>query len=98
MKMIPVPIGEGQNVLKLAGDHDVFGDGTVVLISTPGHTPGHQVLLLKLAKTGAVILSGDLVHLEISWERRIVPPFNFDKDLSLASIDRVQKLLDQHKA
>jgi N-acyl homoserine lactone hydrolase len=44
------------------GDHDVFGDGTVVLMFTPGHTPGHQCLYVKLAKTGGVVLSGDLYH------------------------------------
>ena len=44
------------------GDHDVFGDGTVVLKFTPGHTPGHQALYVKLAKTGGVVLSGDLYH------------------------------------
>ena len=48
--------------LKLEGDHDVFGDGTVVLTSTPGHTPGHQSLFLKLAKTGPIVLTGDLYH------------------------------------
>jgi glyoxylase-like metal-dependent hydrolase (beta-lactamase superfamily II) len=46
----------------LDGDHDVFGDGTVVLKHTPGHTPGHQSLYVKLAKTGGVVLSGDLYH------------------------------------
>lgn len=46
----------------LHGDHDVFGDGTVVVKSTPGHTPGHQSLFVKLAKTGNVVLSGDLYH------------------------------------
>jgi N-acyl homoserine lactone hydrolase len=44
------------------GDHDVFGDGTVILKFTPGHTPGHQALYIKLAKTGGVVLSGDLWH------------------------------------
>ena len=44
------------------GDHDVFGDGSVTLIATPGHTPGHQSLLLQLPKTGAVLLTGDLYH------------------------------------
>jgi N-acyl homoserine lactone hydrolase len=48
--------------IKLKGDHDVFGDGTVVLKSTPGHTPGHQSLFLKLAKTGPIVLTGDLYH------------------------------------
>lgn len=46
----------------LDGDRDVFGDGTVVIKSTPGHTPGHQSLFVRLAKTGAVVLSGDLYH------------------------------------
>ena len=46
----------------LNGDHDVFGDGTVVIKSTPGHTVGHQVLFVKLPKTGPVVLSGDLYH------------------------------------
>ena len=46
----------------LDGDYDVFGDGSVVIISTPGHTPGHQSLLVNLSKTGPVVLSGDLYH------------------------------------
>jgi N-acyl homoserine lactone hydrolase len=46
----------------LDGDRDVFGDGTVVIVSTPGHTPGHQSLFVKLAKFGPVVLSGDLYH------------------------------------
>ena len=48
--------------VKLDGDHDVFGDGTVVLKSTPGHTPGHQSLFLKLTRTGPLVLTGDLYH------------------------------------
>jgi N-acyl homoserine lactone hydrolase len=48
--------------ITIAGDHDVFGDGTVVIKPTPGHTPGHQVLYVKLARTGGVVLSGDLYH------------------------------------
>jgi N-acyl homoserine lactone hydrolase len=46
----------------LDGDHDVFGDGSVVIVSTPGHTPGHQSLFVRLAKTGPLVLSGDLYH------------------------------------
>jgi N-acyl homoserine lactone hydrolase len=46
----------------LDGDYDVFGDGSVVIIATPGHTPGHQSLFVKLAQTGPVVLSGDLYH------------------------------------
>ena len=50
------------NTRLLNGDHDVFGDGTVVIKATPGHTVGHQVLFLKLPKTGPIVLSGDLYH------------------------------------
>jgi glyoxylase-like metal-dependent hydrolase (beta-lactamase superfamily II) len=46
----------------LDGDHDVFGDGSVVIISTPGHTPGHQSLFVRLKNFGPVVLSGDLYH------------------------------------
>ena len=46
----------------LDGDHDVFGDGSVVILSTPGHTPGHQSLFVRLAKSGPLVLSGDLYH------------------------------------
>jgi N-acyl homoserine lactone hydrolase len=55
------------------GDYDVFGDGTVTLISTPGHTPGHQCLLVKLPKTGPVLLSGDLYHFPGEREFHTVP-------------------------
>ena len=59
-------------------EHDVFGDGTVILKSAPGHTPGHQVLYVKLARTGGVLLSGDLYHYQA--ERRLdrYPTFEFD--------------------
>ena len=61
-------------------DHDVFGDGTVVIKFTPGHTPGHQSLFLKLAKTGPVVLSGDLYHYPEEMTLKKVPSFDFDKD------------------
>ena len=97
MKMIPKPLTDGQTVETLEGDRDVFGDGSVTIVSAPGHTPGHQVLLVKLPKTGALILSGDLVHFQYMWDNKLVPPFNFNKDQSLASIERVAKLLAEHK-
>jgi N-acyl homoserine lactone hydrolase len=63
----PSPLGVARfkaehPVTKLEGDHDVFGDGTVTIIATPGHTPGHQSLLVKLPETGGLVLSGDAVH------------------------------------
>jgi glyoxylase-like metal-dependent hydrolase (beta-lactamase superfamily II) len=80
----PSPVGPRfkpeQPVTKLEGDHDVFGDGSVMIISTPGHTPGHQGLLVKLPKTGAVLLSGDAVHFKDNWENRRVPQNNDNKE------------------
>jgi len=63
-------------VKKLEGDYDVFGDGSVTILSTPGHTPGHQSLLVKLPKTGAIVLSGDAVHFKSNWDNRRVPSIN----------------------
>jgi len=73
--------------IKFEGDYDVFGDGSVVIFPTPGHSPGHSGLLVKLKNEGAVMFSGDLFHLAESRERRIVPMINPDRDLTLASMD-----------
>ena len=79
----------------LDGDHDVFGDGKVWIISAPGHTPGHQVLYLELANTGRVVLSGDLYHFEKSRELGAVPEFNTDPEQTRQSFARVDRLLDE---
>jgi len=85
-------------VTKLDGDYDVFGDGSVMIISTPGHTPGHQSLLVKLRQTGAVLLSGDAVHLKENWDAKRVPAINVDKEKSSASMQRMADLMTQNKA
>jgi len=79
--------------VKLNGDHDVFGDGRVKIISAPGHTPGHQVLFIDLENTGPIVLSGDLYHFRISRADRRVPTFNVDADMTLASMDRVEAFI-----
>ena len=75
----------------VVGDRDVFGDGSVIMLSTPGHTPGHHSLLLRLA-SGPVILTGDLWHFTEQVAIDGVPPFNTDRAQTLASMDRVRKL------
>jgi len=77
-------LGTPKHLRLLEGDTDVFGDGSVTLVSTPGHTPGSQSLLVHLNNSGFIILSGDVVHLEENFERNTVPSLNADKAGSIA--------------
>jgi len=76
----------------------VFGDGTVLMLSTPGHTPGHHSLLVKLKNTGNVLVTGDLAHFHENYESNGVPSFNTSRAETLASLDRVKKLVGNVKA
>lgn len=80
----------GAQTRLLGGDHDVFGDGTVVLLSAPGHTEGHQCLFLDLPETGPVVLSGDLYHTPRNRELRVAPSFNYDGEETLRSMERIE--------
>lgn len=81
----------------LDGDKDVFADGTVQIVQTPGHTPGHQSLVVRLAKSGTLVLSGDLAHTRDNWAHHVVPAFNYSREQTLASMARIDKLLaDTH--
>ncbi|MGE0237998.1 MAG: MBL fold metallo-hydrolase [Parvibaculaceae bacterium] len=80
------------------GDHDVFGDGSIRLVSTPGHTPGHCSLLVRLPRSGAVILSGDVAHFERNFVHRRVPAFNFDAGQTRASMDKIEGLIRSENA
>jgi N-acyl homoserine lactone hydrolase len=84
--------------VKLNGDYDVFGDGSVKIISTPGHTPGHQSLLVHLPKTGAVVLSGDVAHFQENFDNRRVPGFNFNVEQSKLSIDKLAAVVKAEHA
>jgi glyoxylase-like metal-dependent hydrolase (beta-lactamase superfamily II) len=80
------------------GDHDVFGDGAVRLIYTPGHTPGHSSLLVRLPKTGPVLLSGDVAHSHCNLKHHRVPSINADQGASLASMKKVEEILQAEGA
>jgi glyoxylase-like metal-dependent hydrolase (beta-lactamase superfamily II) len=82
----------------LSLDKDVFGDSTVIVLRTPGHTPGHQSLLVKLPQTGNVVLSGDAVHFRENFDSDGVPAFNFDRAETVASIERLKKIATNLKA
>jgi N-acyl homoserine lactone hydrolase len=88
--------GSGK-VEPLTADRDVFGDGRVVMLRLPGHTPGHYALLVRLA-SGPVLLSGDQYHFTEQVKNRGVPPFNYDRADTLASMDRFDRIAANLKA
>jgi glyoxylase-like metal-dependent hydrolase (beta-lactamase superfamily II) len=79
-------------------DFDVFGDGTVVVMTTPGHTPGHQVLAVKLANRGTVVLGGDLYHYPEERTTGRIPTFEFNPEQSKVSRARVEQYLKDNDA
>ena len=83
--------GGGKPVTAEDSDIDIFGDGDVVTLFMPGHTPGHHALLVKL-KSGDVLLTGDLYHTTIARQKRAVPGFNTSRDQTLASMDKFEAL------
>ena len=91
-------ISGGGKVEPLTGDKDVFGDGTVMMLNTPGHTPGHHSLLVRLKDMGNVLITGDLAHFQENYDANGVPTFNTDRAASLASLDRFKKIAQGLKA
>jgi glyoxylase-like metal-dependent hydrolase (beta-lactamase superfamily II) len=81
----------GAKVDPIGGDKDVFGDGSVVVLGMPGHTPGHKTLLVRL-KSGPVLLTGDLYHATEQVKNRGVPSFNTNRADTLASMDRFDRI------
>jgi len=81
--------------LKIKGDYDVFGDGSVKILEMPGHTPGHSVLLLNMPESGPVLLAGDLYHRKESRALRRVPRFNWSEPETRVSMDKFEALADE---
>jgi len=79
-------------------DYDVFGDGSVMILNTPGHNPGHTALKVMLEETGPVLISGDLYHQAKSRELRRVPRFNFDEKQTRQSMVRFEKIAKELNA
>jgi glyoxylase-like metal-dependent hydrolase (beta-lactamase superfamily II) len=92
------PFKPGMKAITPEGDHDLFGDGSLVLIATYGHSPGHQNLLVRLPKTGALLLTGDSVHTKANWMNNRVPERNFNVPQSLAALERMRAVLKEAKA
>ena len=85
-------ISGGGKVEPVSGDKDVFGDGSVIMLNTPGHTPGHHSLLVKLKDKGNVLITGDLAHFRENYDSNGVPTFNTNRADTLASLDRFKQL------
>lgn len=81
---------DGGKVEPVIGDHDIFGDGSVTMLTMPGHTPGQYALLIRLPETGPVLLSGDVVHFREQLDHDRVPPVNLDRADSMASMARLR--------
>ncbi|MBY0489666.1 MAG: N-acyl homoserine lactonase family protein [Gemmatimonadaceae bacterium] len=88
----------GSKVEPLTADKDVFGDGSVIILNMPGHTPGHRSLLVKLKGMGNVLLTGDLAHFHENYDSNGVPSFNTDRAATLASLDRFKQIAKNLKA
>jgi N-acyl homoserine lactone hydrolase len=91
-------LGTPKNLQLIDGDTDVFGDGSVTLVSTPGHTPGSQSLLVHLKNSGFIILSGDVVHSEENFEKNRVPSLNTNRAESIASMEKIRQMIAMYKA
>lgn len=90
-------VAGGAKVDTVTGDRDVFGDGSVRMIDTPGHTPGHHSLLVRL-KGRSMLLTGDLAHFAENYATNGVPDFNTNRADTLASLDRFKKLATNLRA
>jgi glyoxylase-like metal-dependent hydrolase (beta-lactamase superfamily II) len=87
-----------KTVIVTKDDYDVFGDGTVILKAAPGHSPAHQVLFLKLAKTGPVVISGDLYHYPEERKLKKIPTTEFNAEQTVASRAVIEAFLEKTHA
>lgn len=104
-----IPDNEGKGYFKadwehtltyqaLEGEHDIFGDGTLTIIPMPGHSPGHQILRVKLDKQGTVILSGDSVPFRENYYDLVVPRNNIDNTQAVQSVHVLHGLVEDENA
>ena len=91
-------ISGGGKVEPVPLDKDVFNDRTVVMLATPGHTPGHHSLMVNLREKGTVLISGDLMHFHENYDSDGVPPFNTSRSETLASLARLKKIAANTRA
>lgn len=79
--------------MELVGDFDLFGDGSITVLDTKGHTQGHQSVLVRLPKTGTLVLAGDAVYTPEN-EAGVIPGITWNTYESMRSIDRLKQIRD----
>lgn len=79
--------------MELSGDFDLFGDGSVVVLDTKGHTQGHQSLMVNLKKTGTVLIAADAIYMADN-EKGVIPGITWNTNESMKSIDRLKNIRD----
>jgi len=89
----PADFDLGHNIQKIEGQHDIFGDGTVVCIPTPGHTAGHQSLRVELG-SGPVVLTSDCAYWQEMLDELLVPPHGFDRERQKESMKTLKSMRD----
>lgn len=85
-------------VQRVTGDLDLYGDQSIRLLSTPGHTPGHMSLLVRLKERGPILLAADVAHYAFNFEERLVPNMNSSKEESLQSMEKVKRIAAEEGA
>ena len=85
----------GQRTVELTGDHDLFGDGKVKILSTPGHTPGHQSLAIELPKSGTFVLTGDACYTCQNLDQDLLPKVTWQPEIHKQAYARLRELRDQ---
>src|SRR5690606_24861968 len=95
----PAPTdGSSEKTIEYTDDYDVFGDGQVIIVRAPGHTPGHSVMFVDLPNNGPHLFAGDLYILPESRERQLVPRNNASREQTLTSMTRVEQLVQRSGA
>lgn len=92
-----IPGGPGK-MRAVEGDLDLFEDGSVIMLAMPGHTPGHSALLVRLPRSGYVLISGDQYHFRENRAVAGVPTFNANRADTLASHARFEEIAKNLKA
>ncbi len=98
IKGLGAAIAELTNYKLLNGDYDVFGDGTVIIKSTPGHTVGHQSLYLDLGLEKPILLTGDLYHFDENRANKVAPGFNYDIPQTKESMEAFEAFAQEKNA